>query len=55
MTDRIETQAEADAMISAMDDLLAAPAAPVSIEEFWRQSVSASVLADYSKGRVVDV
>jgi hypothetical protein len=55
MTDRIETQQEAEALIAGMDQLLAEPKAPVSIKEFWAQSVSASVISDYKEGRVTNV
>ena len=42
-------------LIAAMDDLLAAPAKPLSVKDYWAQSASASVSSDYKNGRVVDV
>ena len=42
-------------LIAGMEELLATPRKPVSIKEFWEQSVSQSVFDDYAAGRVKNV
>jgi hypothetical protein len=49
------TTKTAQDLIDAMDDLLSAPSKPLSVKEYWAQSVSASVAADYKNRRVKDV
>ena len=50
-----EANKSAADLIAGMDDLLSTPSKPLSVKEYWAQSVSASVSADYKSGRVVDV
>jgi hypothetical protein len=49
------TTKTAQDLIDAMDDFLSTPSKPLSVKEYWAQSVSASVSADYKSGRVVNV
>ena len=52
------TNKTAQEIIAAMDDFLNEGESiqqPLSVKDYWAQSVSASVFSDYKSGRVVNV
>ena len=45
----------AEELLEAIETELSLPSAPLSVKDFWSQSLSQSVMSDYSNGRVRNV